>query len=67
MCFLVPGGEAAIATTGLGKVNELCLCVCLVTELCPTLCNPMDCSLPAFQARILEWVAISFFREIFPT
>ena len=30
-----------------------------------TLCNPMDCSLPGstvyiFQAKILEWVAISF-------
>ena len=31
-----------------------------------TLCNPMDCSLPGFsihrifQARVLEWVAISF-------
>ena len=39
--------------------------LCLVTQLCPTLCNPMDCSLPASsihgvsQARILEWVAIS--------
>ena len=39
-----------------------------VAQLCPTLCNPMDCS-PAgssvheiFQARILEWVAISFSR-----
>ena len=38
----------------------------LVTQLCPTLCNPMDCSLPgssahgSLQARILEWVAISF-------
>ena len=37
-----------------------------VTQLCLTLCNPMDCSLPGsfihgiFQARILEWVAISF-------
>ena len=37
-----------------------------VAQLCPTLCNPMDCSPPAssvhgiFQARILEWVAISF-------
>ena len=37
-----------------------------VTQLCPTLCDPMDCSLPGssihgiFQARILEWVAISF-------
>ena len=33
--------------------------------LCPTLCNPMDCNLPGssihgiFQARVLEWVAIS--------
>ena len=37
-----------------------------VAQLCPTLCNPMDCSLPdssvhgIFQARVLEWVAISF-------
>ena len=40
----------------------------LVTKLCPTLLTPMDCSLPGssvhgiFQARILEWVAISFSR-----
>ena len=33
-----------------------------------TLCNPMDCSLPGssvqgiLQERILEWVAIPFFR-----
>ena len=39
-----------------------------VTQLCPTLCNPMDCSLPGssiheiLQTRILEWVAISFSR-----
>ena len=37
----------------------------LVTRLCPTLCDPMDCSPPGFsvcvlQARILEWVASSF-------
>ena len=36
-----------------------------VAQSCPTLCNPMDCNLPGsihgiFQARILEWVAISF-------
>ena len=37
-----------------------------VTQSCPTLCNPMDRSPPGFsihgifQARILEWVAISF-------
>ena len=37
-----------------------------VAQSCPTLCDPMDCSPPGssihgiFQARILEWVAISF-------
>ena len=37
-----------------------------VTQLCPTLRDPMDCSLPGssvhgiFQARVLEWVAIAF-------
>ena len=37
-----------------------------VTQSCPTLCNPMDCSLPGssihgiFQARVLEWGAIAF-------
>ena len=39
-----------------------------VAQLCPTLCNPVDCSPPDFsvhgilQARILEWVAVSFSR-----
>ena len=39
-----------------------------VTQSCPTLCDPMDCSLPGssvhgiFQARVLEWVTISFSR-----
>ena len=38
----------------------------LVTKLGPTVCDPMDCSLPGstvhgiLQAKILEWVAISF-------
>ena len=40
----------------------------LVTQSCPTLCDPMDCRLPGssfhgiLQARVLEWVAISFSR-----
>ena len=40
-----------------------------VTQSCPTLCDPMDCSLAGssvhgiFQARVLEWVAISFSRR----
>ena len=45
----------------------------LVTQLCPTLCNPMDCRLPGsyvhgiFQARIVEWVATPFCRGSSPT
>ena len=41
----------------------------LVIQSCPTLCDSMDCSLPVssvlgiFQARIMEWVAISFSRR----
>ena len=37
-----------------------------VAQSCPTLGDPMDCSLPGssihgiFQARVLEWVAIAF-------
>ena len=37
-----------------------------VARSCPTLCDPMDCSLPGssihgiFQARVLEWGAIAF-------
>ena len=40
------------------------------TQLCLSLRNPIDCSLPGssthgiLQARILEWVAISFSRDL---
>ena len=40
----------------------------LVAQSCLTLCDPMDCSPPSssvhgiLQARILEWVSISFSR-----
>ena len=35
-----------------------------VAQLCPALCDPMDYKLlRILQARILEWVAVSFFRE----
>ena len=43
-----------------------------VAQLCQTLCDPMDCSLPGssihgiFQARVLEWGAIAF-SENLPT
>ena len=41
-----------------------------VTQSCPTLCHPMDCSLPGssahgiFQARALEWGAITFSKHL---
>ena len=50
------------------RVYNLCLCECSATQLCLTLCNFMDCSLPCssihgnLQTRILEWVAISSSR-----
>ena len=34
-----------------------------VTQLCLTVCDPMDCIVHGiFQARILEWVAMPFYR-----
>ena len=56
------------------QIIEFCFAVCKVksesemAQSCPTLCDPMDCSLPScsvhviFQARAPEWVAISFSR-----
>ena len=47
---------------------SVCVCVCVLTQRYLTLCDPVDCSLPGSsvpgisQARILEWVAISFSR-----
>ena len=49
------------------KVKE---CESKVAQSCLTLCDPMDCSPPGFslhgilQARVLEWVAISFSRDL---
>ena len=56
----------ALALTFSEKVKKVEV---LVAQLCPTLWDPMDCSLPGssdygiLQARILEWVAISFSRS----
>ena len=44
-----------------------------VAQSCPTLSDPMDCSLPGssihgiFQARVLEWGAIAFSKYWFPS
>ena len=46
-------------------LNSRC---CLATDLCLTLCDPVDCSLPGasvheiFQVKIREWAVISFSR-----
>ena len=45
--------------------------VCVCAQSCPTVCDPMDCSLPGssvpgfLQAKILEWVPISYSRGSF--
>ena len=46
------------------ELNLSLICVCVCAQLCPTLCDPVDYSLPGsslhriLQARILEWVAM---------
>ena len=57
----------------LSQIINIKLCVgVLVTQSCCTLCDPMDCSPPGssvhgiLQAKILEWVAISFSRASSP-
>ena len=61
---------------------DVCVCVCVCVSVCiasaklllscPTLCDPMAHSLPGssvhetLQARILEWVAISFSGDSSP-
>ena len=53
-------------------IGKMCVCVCVCMSCSVVLCNPMDCSPPGSlvhgisQARILEWVAISFSRRSSP-
>ena len=64
--------QFAVAFTYLLRCIFYCVCV-LATQSCPILCDSIDYSLPGspvcgiLQARILEWVAISFSRGIFLT
>ena len=54
-----------IIITGVPTSILICAVLCLLSQSCPTLCNPMNCSPPGssvhgiLQARILEWVAMS--------
>ena len=51
----------------LSLTDTVCVCVCEVTQSCPILCDPKDCSPPGtpvhgiLQAR-MEWVALPFSR-----
>ena len=53
---------------GIKQYRMCCVCCAKLLQLCPTFCDPLDYSLPGssihgiLQARILEWVAISFSR-----
>ena len=52
--------------TALNILFKCCMCCANSLQLCLTLCDPVDCSLPGssvrgiLQAGILEWVAIPF-------
>ena len=65
--FCFPFLALLSCSTMLKRNSTVCVCV-LVTQLCPTLWDPMDCSPPGssfhgiFQTRKLEWVVISFSR-----
>ena len=63
-------GQATIIQSMLARHSLICRSslhpsvLCLASQSCPTLCDPMDCSPPdsyvhgILQARILEWVAM---------
>ena len=63
--FIWPGASTSLLWPVLLLFHCTFIFLFFVTQSCPTLCDPKDCSLPdssshgIFQARILEWVAIS--------
>ena len=53
-------GSLPLAPPGKPKFMSV---IVKVAQLCPTLCDPVDCTVcGVLQARILEWVAFSFSR-----
>ena len=70
-CYLCINGPTCLLSPSLKVTQYLPYksMLVLVTQLCPTLCDPVDCSLPGssvhgiFQARVLEWGAISFSKR----
>ena len=55
------------------QINHIKISESEVAQSCPTLCDPMDCSLPGssvhgiFQAKILVWVSHFLLQGIFLT
>ena len=69
MPLALAGGLFITAPSGKPKQRPLSA---KTLQSCPTLCDPIDCSLPGssahgiLQARILEWVAMSSYRGHLP-
>jgi len=65
MCGLRFLGLPVAVLSGFFLAMRMCV---LVAQSCRTVCGPMNCSPPGssvhgiLQARILEWVAVSFSR-----
>ena len=66
--YFMVGGFFTVEPLGRHEQTHVCVCVCVcVAQLCPPLCNPIDCSQPGssvhgkLQARILKWVVIPFY------
>ena len=55
---LVPEWHLPSACTHACMCSCVCVCV-LVTQSCPTLCNPMDCSPPGSSVHGISWAQIS--------
>ena len=61
-----------IILIGYLKCHKDCVLACLLLQSCPTLCNPMNCSLPGFsvhgipQGKNMEWVAMLSSRTSSP-
>ena len=67
--FSTPQAKLPTSLFKLVFSHRVCVYVCvLAIQLCPTLCNALDCHssgryvLKILSARILEWVAITFSR-----
>ena len=71
LSLAISGGKSKARTLAHQHKLVLWYISVLITQSCPTLCNPMNCSPPGssvhgiFQASVLEWVAISFSKGSF--